>query len=817
MDNDSGIRSKAATAAATITRMERVQARLILQPAIDAMSASIAVLEPDGMILTVNERWRRFADENGLRTPNYAMGRSYFEGWREDGEIAPEPRALREGIESVLAGEQEEYRALYPCHSEETKRWFHLRVTPFLHNGVRRAVVSHANVTPLIEASEALRASEARFRNIADSVPIFIYMLRPDGAVDFINKPLREYHGMSVEELEGKAMYTPLHSDDVAATTSAYASAFQDPKPVSVEFRMRGKDGQYRWFINQSIPRYAADGSYQGYIGCCIDVHERKLAEHAVEASERRYRSIFETAAVAMWESDFTAAKALMEQVKASGVTDIRRYLREHPEFVVQCATVVRVRNVNDAAVRLAGAESREHLIGKFAELFLPETLNEFADELADLMEERGEYQRESLIRTLSGEVRRCMFTISLPPVASVDSVLAAVIDVTEQRTLEDALRRSEALNRAVLGSLRDLIAVLDGDGRIISVNHAWAEYAKVLRDRNPGAAVPGVGDNYIDSLARAAAAGAAGCGAVVEGIEGVLGGSVELFEAEYRCPVAAQELWFMMTVAPLRGGGPSAVIALSDITVRKDAQNLMLALNARLLRAQEDERRRLAREMHDDVTQRLAVLAIDAGRLEMQLSASCTGCDGAAAAAKVRHMTEQIVKLSTDVHAISRQLHPSILDDLGLADALESECHTFTDREGIAVTLDISPLPDSLPNDLALCLYRILQEALRNVAKHAQTDRVRVTLGPESAGREVVLRIADAGVGFDTPRLRGGHGLGLASMRERARLVGAELRVTSSPGHGAAIEVRARVNTAQPGLPSSPSPKPKPKPKEPL
>src|SRR6185503_10167221 len=157
------------------------------------------------------------------------------------------------------------------------------------------------------------------------------------------------------------------------------------------------------------------------------------------------------------------------------------------------------------------------------------------------------------------------------------------------------------------------------------------------------------------------------------------------------------------------------------------------------------------------------------------------------AAAAKVRHMTEQIVKLSTDVHAISRQLHPSILDDLGLADALESECHAFTDREGIAVALEIAPLPDSIPNDLALCLYRILQEALRNVAKHAQTDRVRVSLSAAD-GREVVLRIADSGVGFDLPSGRTGPGLGLASMRERARLVGGELHVTSSPGGGATI-----------------------------
>ena len=807
--------ASSSTAPTTAPSSDQADARVILQPAIDAMPAHIAVLEPDGTILTVNERWRQFADENALRTPNYAIGRNYFEGWRPEaahqggggfggggGGVAADPQAMRAGIESVLAGAQQEYRALYPCHSDDARRWFYLRVTPFLHNGVRRALVSHANVTPLIEASEALRESESRFRNIADSVPIFIYMLRPDGSLEFINKPLRDYHGLTLDQLQGERMKTPLHADDVAPSSAAFANAFTDPRPVSVEHRMRRADGEYRWFINQAIPRFAADGTYVGYIGCCIDVHERKLAERAVEASERRYRSIFETAAVAMWESDFTRAKSAMDGLKTQGVSDIRAYLRAHPEFVVHCATLVSVRNVNDAAVRLTGAQSRQHLVSKFAELFTPETLGEFADELADLMEERGEYQRESLIRTLRGEVRRCMFTISLPPAAAVDSVLAAVIDVTEERNLQDALTRSEALNRAVLGSLKELIAVLDGDGRIIAVNRAWTEYAGRMAAQSAAASVPGEGDNYLGALARAAAAGWPKCLAIVDGIKGVLGAAAELFETEYRCPVAVDAVWFRMTVVPLRGAGPSAVVVLADITERKEAQMLMQALNARLLRAQEDERRRLAREMHDDVTQRLAVLAIESGRLEMLLEPSCKGCDGTAptvAVAKVRHMTEQIVKLSSDVHSISRQLHPSILDDLGLADAVESECHTFTDREGIAVSLDVAPLPDSLANDVALCLYRILQEGLRNVAKHAGTDRVRVTLGPAAEdGREVALRISDSGVGFDAAAARGGLGLGLASMRERARLVGAELRVTSSPGAGATIEVRAPLTPAR-------------------
>ena len=433
-----------------------IDPRLVLQPAIDAMSAHIAVLDPAGNILTVNERWRRFADENRFPLPDYGVGQNYFVGWRDDDpQGGPEIRTLRDGIRNVLTGCQEEFRALYSCHGDNVRRWFHLRVTPFLHLGVRHAVVAHANVTPLIEASEALRESEARFRNIADSVPIFIYMLRPDGSLEFINKPLRDYHGLTLDDLAGEGVERPLHAEDLAATRAAFADAFRNPRPVSVEHRMRRHDGEYRWFINQAVPRYDAQGRYVGYIGCCIDVHERKLAEHALVESERRFRTIFETAAVAMWESDFSRAKEAIDAVRATGVSDIRGYIKSHPDFVARCASLVTVRNVNDAAVRLAAARSRQHLLERFTELFLPETFGEFADELADLAEERGVYQRESVMQTLQGVRRRCMFTISLPPVAPVTSILAAVIDVTEQHELQDALQRSEALNRAVLGSLR--------------------------------------------------------------------------------------------------------------------------------------------------------------------------------------------------------------------------------------------------------------------------------------------------------------------------------------------------------------------------
>jgi signal transduction histidine kinase len=221
---------------------------------------------------------------------------------------------------------------------------------------------------------------------------------------------------------------------------------------------------------------------------------------------------------------------------------------------------------------------------------------------------------------------------------------------------------------------------------------------------------------------------------------------------------------------------------ARSDETLcasREEARHLA----GRLLTAQEDERKRLAREMHDDVSQRLAATAIEAGKLEQQfpmadpLRAAMEGLKG------------HLIALSDDVHRISRQLHPSILDDLGLEDAIRSECDRFADREGVAIRFHCGDLPDMLPKDIALCLYRIAQEALRNVSKHAHSDRVELLLNADP--EFIHLEVRDFGRGFRLDEVRGQPGLGLASMEERVRLAGGKITISSVPGKGTSIAVR--------------------------
>jgi signal transduction histidine kinase len=178
-------------------------------------------------------------------------------------------------------------------------------------------------------------------------------------------------------------------------------------------------------------------------------------------------------------------------------------------------------------------------------------------------------------------------------------------------------------------------------------------------------------------------------------------------------------------------------------------------------------------------VTQRLASLAIDAGREERSLSGSAGGTT-------IRAMREGLIRLSEDVHALSYRLHPSILEDLGLIEALKAECERFSRSCSVRLEADPRDIPERLPSEVALCLFRIAQEGLRNIVRHARANRTQVRLGRMDGGLQLVVR--DDGAGFDRVQDRSRASLGHASMRQRAVLLGGKVELDSSPGQGTTI-----------------------------
>jgi signal transduction histidine kinase len=209
------------------------------------------------------------------------------------------------------------------------------------------------------------------------------------------------------------------------------------------------------------------------------------------------------------------------------------------------------------------------------------------------------------------------------------------------------------------------------------------------------------------------------------------------------------------------------------------------------LITAQEDERQRISRELHDDIAQRLCVLALRLHTLGRELPEKASAVREHVRAAQ--RFTDEI---AMDVHQLSRELHSSRLRNLGLRRSLESWCHEMSVQHGVTVHVTMNEV-DDLPSDITLCVYRVVQEALNNAVKHGNAQQVSVDLVRDSTG--VRMRIRDGGRGFD-PEVAA-NGIGLASMRERLRFIGGDLTVKSAPGHGTELVAEIRFGTKNPSV----------------
>lgn len=227
--------------------------------------------------------------------------------------------------------------------------------------------------------------------------------------------------------------------------------------------------------------------------------------------------------------------------------------------------------------------------------------------------------------------------------------------------------------------------------------------------------------------------------------------------------------------------------------TLRNNQKDLQ-RLAGKLISVQEEELRRLSRELHDDLTQRLAVLAIHAGKLENEMKK--TGGDAfAEASQKISELKEQLIDVSKDVHRISRQLHPTIIEDLGLVRAIESELANLTSRENLEISFTHEGINNNsiVSQETSLCLYRIVQEGVKNIISHSGAKKCEISL--LAVDNAFCLTVRDDGNGFEPAEVRSKPGLGLSSMRERAQIVGGNFSIDSRPGQGTAIRVTIPVN----------------------
>ncbi|HEY2432237.1 MAG TPA: PAS domain S-box protein [Vicinamibacterales bacterium] len=277
--------------------LERKQTQVALEGShslkgaiLDSLPAHIAVIDRDGAIIAVNDAWRAFALSNGGSIAVGGAGANYLEICR--GAVRRglhEARQAVELIERACRGEhglEIEYR----CESAAGVRWFTMTAEP-LRRPEGGAVVAHTEITARKHQEIVLRESEDRFRNLADALPVAIWMSSDNGDCTYFNRGWLEMTGRTLDEERGDGWLEAVHSADRAACRDAYQRASYLRQHFTIEFRLRRHDGQYRWLFDTGVPRYGSDGSFHGYVGGCLDITERKQAEQTLRDLTRRLMS----------------------------------------------------------------------------------------------------------------------------------------------------------------------------------------------------------------------------------------------------------------------------------------------------------------------------------------------------------------------------------------------------------------------------------------------------------------------------------------------------------------------------------------------
>jgi signal transduction histidine kinase len=337
---------------------------------------------------------------------------------------------------------------------------------------------------------------------------------------------------------------------------------------------------------------------------------------------------------------------------------------------------------------------------------------------------------------------------------------LALIVGLFVQRIRR---RRAEARTSAVLRAIPDLMFVLLRDGTYVDY-HAKDPallfvppstfMGKNVRDVMP----PRLADVFMEALVQACQ-------------------NDETVVVEYELPIGRTRYYEARLV---HAGGDRILSMVRDVTESKQTRDLNHDLAGRLIVSQEEERQRIARELHDDLSQKIALLNIEIDQVAKQVAAD-------ELRSRLQQISHDAGEIASDVHNLSHELHPSKLQTLGLVAAIHSLCQDVTKQRGVQVAFTHGVLPRVVDPMVSLCLYRITQEALHNIAQHSQAREARVRLTRDED--DLALQIADSGIGFDQRESHGG--LGLISMRERVAFLRGQLTIDTMPGAGTHIEVR--------------------------
>ena len=585
----------------------------------------------------------------------------------------------------------------------------------------------------------ALRESEEGFRSVFRDARIGMVIVCLDGRFLAVNHAFCEFLGYSEEELLRKDVASIIYPEDLPRTFELLCTLVAKGKQLPIqEKRYLHKDGQPRWGEVAASVVHGVDGQPKYFVARVLDIADRKRSQEA----RLRFASLVESSDDAIIGMTFDGV-----------ITDW-----------------------NKGAEQVFSYPAVE-VIGKPISLLAPP---DFSDDFRKIMARlrRGETVKnyETLRQRKDGVCIHVSLTVS--PVRDLDGRIvglsAIAHDISERKRQEAVLRESEERFRLMADTAPTLIWMSGTDKLCTFFNQGWLNFTGRSAQEQLGEGwTSGV---HPDDLERCLNVYTKAFDARAD------------FEMEYRLQRFDGEYrWFVDYGVPRFGSNGTFcgyIGSCVDITERKLAEVSLRELSGRLIHAQEEERSRIARELHDDISQRMALLSISFEQFEQGMSDLSTE-----ARQQLHHMSQIASEVSSDLHNISHQLHPVKLDNLGLVAAVRDYCREVSRKQDLRIEFVHHDVGAQIPKDVSLCLFRIVQEALRNVVKHSGAWEAKVELSGDGNG--IDLCISDPGAGFNPKSAQAKGGLGLISMRERLRLIGGHLTLESEPSHGTRILVR--------------------------
>jgi len=602
---------------------------------------------------------------------------------------------------------------------------------------VLAAVVEEHN-----NAELSLKKSEEKFSKAFRESPLILTLTSArDQRYLEVNETFERTIGYRRDEVIGR---TPLDiglwMDDSSQLTELTERILQEGTLRELPIRFRVKDGGIR--IGLASAELIEIGGEPCVLGVTADITDRKRAED-------HFRLAVESA----------------------------------PNGMVIVNQQGRIVLVNAQTERLFGYQ-RDQLLGQSIEILVPESLSErrwglgtdFANQQAHPMGADNDLQG------LRKDGTQFPVEIALNAMETNEGIqiLGSIVDTTERKRAEQALRESEERFRAVANTAPVLIWMSGPDKLCTFFNQGWRDFTGRTMEQE-------LGEGWIS-------------GVHPDDLDHCLGTYSSAFDArtdfkmEYRLRRFDGEYRWILDYGVARldpdGTFRGYIGSCIDITDRKSAEESLRELSGRLIATQEEERTRIARELHDDVSQRIALI---------QISLEQFGQDTPGLSPEATKQLQKIVDaasdVSSDIHNLSHQLHPLKLDTLGLVAAVNSYCMELSEQHGLEVHFLHYNVPHKVPKDVTLCSYRIVQESLRNAVKHSGCEDVTVELSGHSSAIDV--RISDSGKGFDVDSPKARAGLGLVSMKERLRPLGGKLNIKSQLRNGTTIEAHIPFSKA--------------------